>query len=291
MRSPPRSAKCSSWWPLSCWIFFYSNLTLSLPSWTGLSDTRLLYCGTHCQLNFAVLKTVVRRGQISYPNLQFCQNSRHISFTSPTLHNTTVSFIFEPRCQPPPLCRRYTTLHFFRSPVLRSSQINYTFGLTWWRLISWHWTQTKLIFSSVDNSSISSSCTTTLSLPHNASIGLWPNIHYLDGKEPLDLLGNLFQGTDYTCHKELLLSHQGFSTNQTCPRLWNCKNSYDASLIQTKLYFATLSLSAWAFQHCSTAACSKCNSKSCHKHSSHLSSSEVISTGHQSNKNASFSKS
>ena len=43
------------------------------------------HCGTLCQLNFAVLKTVVRRGQISYPNLHFCQNSRHISFTSPIL--------------------------------------------------------------------------------------------------------------------------------------------------------------------------------------------------------------
>ena len=48
-------------------------------SWTGLSDTRLITCGTLCQLNF----TVLRRGQIFDPNL--CQNSIPISFTSPVL--------------------------------------------------------------------------------------------------------------------------------------------------------------------------------------------------------------
>ena len=38
---------------------------------TGLSDTRLLYCGTLCQLNFAILKTIARRGQISYAKSTF----------------------------------------------------------------------------------------------------------------------------------------------------------------------------------------------------------------------------
>ena len=36
-------------------------------------------------MNFAVLKTVARRGQISYPNLHFSQNSRLFSFTNPIL--------------------------------------------------------------------------------------------------------------------------------------------------------------------------------------------------------------
>ena len=43
-----------------------------------LSGTRNLHCRSHCQLNCAVLKTVARRGQIYYPDLHFCQNSRHV---------------------------------------------------------------------------------------------------------------------------------------------------------------------------------------------------------------------
>ena len=69
----------------------YDVLVTAKPSYLSTiqpahcTDTLLLYCGTFCQLNCAVLKTVVRRTQIYYPNLHFCQNSRLISFTSPIL--------------------------------------------------------------------------------------------------------------------------------------------------------------------------------------------------------------
>ena len=71
-------------------------------SWTGLSDTLLLYCGTLCHLNFAVLKTVARQGQISYPNLHFCQNSRLISFASQSYPDSSksASVITSPRSKP-----------------------------------------------------------------------------------------------------------------------------------------------------------------------------------------------
>ena len=43
------------------------------------------YCGTLCQLNCTVLRTVACRGLISYENSHFRQNSRPISFTCPIL--------------------------------------------------------------------------------------------------------------------------------------------------------------------------------------------------------------
>ena len=54
-------------------------------SGTSLSHTRLLYCATLCHQDYAVLKTVARQGQISYPNPHFCENSRLITFKSPIL--------------------------------------------------------------------------------------------------------------------------------------------------------------------------------------------------------------
>ena len=65
----------------------YSHIPhpVELPS-NGLSDIRLIYCGTLCQLDFAVLKTVVRRGQISYPNLPtFLSKLKTDLFHSPRL--------------------------------------------------------------------------------------------------------------------------------------------------------------------------------------------------------------
>ena len=76
----------------------HSPLSITLQSrpvllfWTGLSDARLLYRGTLRLLKFAVLKTVARRRQISYPNLHFCQNSRVISFTGPILPPPNLHF-------------------------------------------------------------------------------------------------------------------------------------------------------------------------------------------------------
>ena len=61
------------------------NSSLSTVLSSHPADTLLIYCGTLCQLSFAVLKTVAHRGQIAYPNPHFCQNSRFTSFTSPIL--------------------------------------------------------------------------------------------------------------------------------------------------------------------------------------------------------------
>ena len=70
--------------PKVCFVAYLQSYQTELSS-TGLSHTRLLYCGTLGRLNCTVLKTVVRQGLISYPNEHFCQNSRLVSLTNPIL--------------------------------------------------------------------------------------------------------------------------------------------------------------------------------------------------------------